>query len=128
MKRAITAVTALGALTLGLGAPLTALDRHCPMQSSGASLCAVCDFGGASEREARVSAASCCRFEAANPAPQTPGVIPTIQMAGASHALDGAVSLADPRTAVIVSAAVRFAPTPPRSTHSPLTFRTTLRL
>jgi hypothetical protein len=105
-----------------------ALDRHCPMQPAGVSLCGVCDFGGASGQGAQISATSCCKFETANPAPQTPGVVPTLQKPGTAPIVDGAVSPSDSHVGMRSSAGGPSAFSTIRSTNSPLTLRTILRL
>jgi len=128
VKRNIAALMALMALMLGQGAPLMALDRHCPMQPAGTSLCGVCDFGGASGQGAQVNAGSCCTFETANPAPQTPGVVPTIQKPGAAPTLDAIVSIHAHLERLPYSQRSRSARSSTRSTPSPLTLGTTLRL
>jgi hypothetical protein len=128
VTRSLAALTVLGALMLGQGAALMALDRHCPMQPAGVSLCGVCDFGGASGQGAQVSAGSCCKFETANPAPQTPGVVPTIQKTGAGPLLDAVVSPRDSHAGVMSSEIARTASSNLRSTCSPLTLGTALRL
>ena len=128
VKRNIAALAALGALLLGLGAPLTALDPHCPMQPPGASLCAVCDIGGATGQGAQVSAGSCCKFEPANPAPRTPGVAPAIQKGGPAQVLDGALPWSDSHGGMMLSEGARSAPFQNRSTRTPLILGTTLRL
>jgi len=36
-----------------------------------------CDLSGGPDRQASISAGSCCRFEAATPRTQVPGIVPS---------------------------------------------------
>ncbi|HYR51076.1 MAG TPA: hypothetical protein VET83_00520 [Candidatus Dormibacteraeota bacterium] len=128
MTRSLAALTVLGALMLGQGAPLMVLDRHCPMQPAGVSLCGVCDFGGASGQGAQVSASSCCKFEKANPTPQTPGVVPANQKAAAAQPWDAAASPSSSHVGLTSWGSTRSVSPNFRSTDSPLTLGTALRL
>jgi hypothetical protein len=129
VTRNVTSFLLLGILLAGQGAPLAANGLNCPMsRSAAAKACAVCAVPGGAERRASVAAGSCCRFEAASPTAQTPGVVPAAPrcqntaVSGAARSgstLDGAFFLPRPDGANL---------SPPRSTDSPLSLRNTLRL
>ena len=129
MKRNLAVSMILGALLLTQAAPLVAAGSHCPMRAPGVSLCSVCEFGGVPGHSTAVSASSCCRFEAANPSSQTPGVVPTAQKTpGPWPAFDSIASVDPARDRVAVREHLGSARAPLRSTNSPLILGTTLRL
>ena len=130
MTRRFTSLLLLTILVAAQAAPLTASARRCPMQPAAQSRhCGQCGIPSAPAGNASVSAASCCRFEAATPAAQTPAVVPpaksisevafsSVAVLSAAPCRDGSP---DPRGLLVDLSALR-------STASPISLHNTLRL
>ena len=116
----------LSALVAVHAAPLAAGVTHCAMQSQ-ASPMLCCGPAGDSPRGASVATGSCCRFEAATPSAQAPGIIPT---PSGSHDQGGPLAILSYSSGIGPPAPGRSGsePSQPRSTDSPISLRNTLRL
>ena len=128
MPRRVFSFLILSTLIGAQAAPLAAGGRRCATSPSAHSgLCAVCVISGAPGSGASVSAGSCCRFEAASPTAQTPGVVPSAQRAHETGAL--ALLQASMHWDAMSSPGVAHADLQtPRSTDSPVSLHSTLRL
>ncbi len=129
MTRHMTGLFLLGILLAAQGAPLAASGRHCPMSRSAQSrVCAVCVIPEHPGHDASVSAGSCCRFEAASPTAQTPGVVPSARRANEAAVTALAALPASTRWDDLFSHTAFTDLAPPRSTDSPISLHNTLRL
>jgi len=121
----LTAVLVLGVLLGAQAAPLAASPRHCAMQRPAPSrVC--CDLSGAGDREASISAGSCCRFEASTSRTQAPGIVPS-QAPSRDNISSPAVLALSPLEGPAPEGSGADLPQP-RSTLTPLSLHNTLRL
>lgn len=129
MARRFASFVLLGIMMTAQAAPLAASGPVCPMERPASLLCVGCDGSDAPNRGTTVSAASCCRFEAASPTSPAPGVIPLLQRAQDSGAAPVSTLAAGPSgDEFLMPAFSSFHPSSLRSTDSPITRNNTLRL
>jgi len=126
VTRRLISILVLTVLLGAQAAPLAASPRHCALERPApARVC--CDRSGDPDRQASISAGSCCRFEAATPRTQAPGIVPSPPLSR-----DGATSpaaLALSRIEIPAPGQRSGSdPVQPRSTRSPLSLQTALRL
>jgi len=120
--RRLAAMLLLGLTVSAQAAPLAA-GAHCAMQGP---LAPCCERAGTPSHGATVAAGSCCRFEAAVPKTQTPGIL-----SQARHQDDSSPLLVLPPSSQLkglASARSESHALQPRSTDSPLTLHNILRL
>jgi hypothetical protein len=130
VARNVTSLLLLGILLAAQAAPLAASGRRCGMERHArVALCGSCDIAGPPNRATTVSAASCCRFEAASPRSVMPGVVPSIQAAQDSGtAAAFALCRVAPGEATYLSEPACTSSPPLRSGDTPVAQNTTLRL
>jgi hypothetical protein len=123
--RRLTAIAVLIAAVSAQAAPL-AVAGACAMTMKASSM-TCCASKQAPESATSVSAGSCCRFEASDQATRSSGVMPsTIR----SESTVIALATVPGMTSLVRPATVEFGPPPTRdrSTDSPISLHTTLRL
>jgi hypothetical protein len=129
-RKLVTSLVLAGLLGVH-AAPLVAAARpHCAMQRPVASrVCARCDVAPGPARASSFSAGSCCRFEAATPASRIPGDLPTTQRAPEGSSSPAAVEVASrPAPEILTGGGYPSDLPQPRSTDSPISLHSTLRL
>ena len=129
MMRRIAAILVLGLTVSAQAAPIAAQVRGCAMpRSIAARSCPRCDLGSGSARTVALSAGSCCHFEASEPTTRAPGIVPA--SGGSSEDAGSLLVLSSDVHAWDAAPAAHpiFASAPLRSTDSPPSLHTTLRL
>ena len=129
MIRRIAAILVLALTASAQAAPITARVAGCAMpHSRPARTCPRCDLGSIPNPSAALSAASCCKFGASEPTNRAPGIVPA-----PSRAADDSgslLALSSTPTSWTAALPVRSGPAsaPLRSTDSPASLHSSLRL
>ena len=128
MIRRFAAIFLLGVTVSAQAAPIAASVRSCAMPHTGmAQSCARCDAVPGGAQETSFSAGTCCRFEATEPVARAVGVVPS-----SSRSVEAATAVAmlssSPQFDPMAPSASGLSLFTPRSTDSPLSLHTTLRL
>jgi len=129
MIRRIAAVLVLGLTVSAQAAPILAQVRGCAMpRASSAKSCPRCDLGSTAAHGVALSAGSCCRFEASEPATRAPGIVPMPPRATEDAGSPLLTAFDGPSRDAALPARSGPALAPLRSTDSPASLHNTLRL